>query len=125
MAETERENIRESTLEGLDAAARRSEHTGPPPVVTGGHTAHRAAAPGEPRVGRVDPARPDHHHRQAQGPGSQRRQHLPRARRAREERGVPRRRRGRRGRTPTSRASGTPTTSRTPAEPASGVPTAR
>ncbi|WP_455753306.1 recombinase family protein [Streptomyces bobili] len=33
MAETERENIRESTLEGLDAAARKGKHGGRPSVV--------------------------------------------------------------------------------------------
>jgi DNA invertase Pin-like site-specific DNA recombinase len=34
MAETERENIRESTLEGLDTAARKGKHGGRPPVIT-------------------------------------------------------------------------------------------
>ena len=34
MAETERENIRESTLEGLDAAARNGRHGGRPQVIT-------------------------------------------------------------------------------------------
>ncbi|MGW2219744.1 recombinase family protein [Nonomuraea sp. NPDC001684] len=34
MAETERENVRESTLEGLDAAARKGKHGGRPPVIT-------------------------------------------------------------------------------------------
>lgn len=34
MAETERENIREATLEGLDAAARKGKHGGRPPVIT-------------------------------------------------------------------------------------------
>ncbi|USQ89633.1 recombinase family protein [Streptomyces phaeoluteigriseus] len=34
MAETERENIRESTLEGLDTAARKGNHGGRPPVIT-------------------------------------------------------------------------------------------
>jgi DNA invertase Pin-like site-specific DNA recombinase len=34
MAETERENIRESTLEGLDAAARKGRHGGRPQVIT-------------------------------------------------------------------------------------------
>lgn len=34
MAATERENIRESTLEGLDTAARKGEHGGRPPVIT-------------------------------------------------------------------------------------------
>lgn len=33
MAETERENIRESTLEGLDAAARNGKHGGGPQVI--------------------------------------------------------------------------------------------
>ncbi|MEV8529758.1 recombinase family protein [Streptomyces sp. NPDC052000] len=34
MAETERENIRESTPEGLDTAARKGKHGGRPPVIT-------------------------------------------------------------------------------------------
>jgi DNA invertase Pin-like site-specific DNA recombinase len=34
MAETEREAIREATLEGLDAAARKGNHGGRPPVIT-------------------------------------------------------------------------------------------
>jgi DNA invertase Pin-like site-specific DNA recombinase len=34
MAENERENIRESTLEGLDTAARKGKHEGRPPVIT-------------------------------------------------------------------------------------------
>jgi DNA invertase Pin-like site-specific DNA recombinase len=34
MAETERENIREPTLEGLDTAARRGRHGGRPPAIT-------------------------------------------------------------------------------------------
>ncbi|MEV0787486.1 recombinase family protein [Streptomyces sp. NPDC050423] len=34
MAETERESIREATLEGLDAAARKGNHGGRPPVIT-------------------------------------------------------------------------------------------
>ncbi len=34
MAETERENIRESTLEGLDTAARKGRHGGRPQVIT-------------------------------------------------------------------------------------------
>ncbi|SCF92782.1 recombinase family protein [Streptomyces sp. SID4917] len=34
IAETERENIRESTLEGLDTAARKGKHGGRPPVIT-------------------------------------------------------------------------------------------
>ncbi|MFD3621076.1 recombinase family protein [Streptomyces sp. NPDC058676] len=49
MAETERENIRESTLEGLDAAARKGKHGGRPPVITDGmlHTVLRRRANGE------------------------------------------------------------------------------
>jgi DNA invertase Pin-like site-specific DNA recombinase len=34
MGETERENIREATLEGLDAAARKGNHGGRPAVIT-------------------------------------------------------------------------------------------
>jgi DNA invertase Pin-like site-specific DNA recombinase len=49
MAETERENIRESTLEGLDAAARKGKHGGRPPVITDDmlHTVLRRRAGGE------------------------------------------------------------------------------
>jgi DNA invertase Pin-like site-specific DNA recombinase len=47
MAETERENIRESTLEGLDAAARKGKHGGP--VITDDmlHTVLRRRTGGE------------------------------------------------------------------------------
>lgn len=50
MAETEREAIREATLEGLDAAARRGNHGGRPPVITDDmlHTLVRRRAGGEP-----------------------------------------------------------------------------
>ncbi|MER6127406.1 recombinase family protein [Streptomyces sp. NPDC001795] len=49
MAETERENIRESTLEGLDTAARKGKHGGRPPVITDDmlHTVRRRRANGE------------------------------------------------------------------------------
>ncbi|MFD9456686.1 recombinase family protein [Streptomyces sp. NPDC059985] len=49
MAETERENIRESTLEGLDTAARKGKHGGRPPVIIGDmlHTVLRRRAAGE------------------------------------------------------------------------------
>ncbi|MGW7478026.1 recombinase family protein [Nonomuraea muscovyensis] len=49
MAETEREAIREATLEGLDAAARKGNHGGRPPVITDDmlHTMLRRRAAGE------------------------------------------------------------------------------
>ncbi|GAA3708926.1 hypothetical protein GCM10022224_087990 [Nonomuraea antimicrobica] len=49
MAETEREAIREATLEGLDAAARNGNHGGRPPVITDDmlHTVLRRRATGE------------------------------------------------------------------------------
>ncbi|MEU5066663.1 recombinase family protein [Streptomyces virginiae] len=49
MAETERENIREATLEGLDTAARKGRHGGRPPVITDDmlHTVLRRRAGGE------------------------------------------------------------------------------
>ncbi|MFF8958677.1 recombinase family protein [Streptomyces sp. NPDC014894] len=49
MAETERENIRESTLEGLDTAARKGRHGGRPPVITDDmlHTVLRRRTAGE------------------------------------------------------------------------------
>jgi DNA invertase Pin-like site-specific DNA recombinase len=49
MAETERENIREATLEGLNAAARKGKHGGRPPVITDDilHTVLRRRAGGE------------------------------------------------------------------------------
>jgi DNA invertase Pin-like site-specific DNA recombinase len=57
MAETERENIREATLEGLNAAARKGNHGGRPPVITEDmlHTVLRRRAHGE----SVEDIRPD------------------------------------------------------------------
>ncbi|MGW4641627.1 recombinase family protein [Sphaerisporangium sp. NPDC004334] len=57
MAETERENIREATLEGLNAAARKGHHGGRPPVITDDmlHTVLRRRASGE----SVEDIRPD------------------------------------------------------------------
>lgn len=59
MAETERENIREATLEGLDAAARKGNHGGRPPVITDDmlHTVLRRRANGE----TVEAIQPDLH----------------------------------------------------------------
>ncbi|MFI2458259.1 recombinase family protein [Streptomyces sp. NPDC019539] len=65
MAETERENIRESTLEGLDTATRKGKHGAPGHHRR--HAPHRAAAPRGRRVRRAEPARPDRPHRQTQG----------------------------------------------------------
>ncbi|MGH3193347.1 MAG: recombinase family protein [Streptosporangiaceae bacterium] len=57
MAETERENIREATLEGLDAAARKGKHGGRPAVITDDmlHTVLRRRTAGE----NVEAIRPD------------------------------------------------------------------
>ncbi|MFE0582611.1 hypothetical protein ACFW3C_22565 [Streptomyces sp. NPDC058871] len=57
MAETERESIREATLEGLDAASRKGKHGGRPPVITDDmlHTVLRRRAAGE----SVEKIRPD------------------------------------------------------------------
>ncbi|SDH37568.1 recombinase family protein [Nonomuraea jiangxiensis] len=57
MAETEREAIREATLEGLDAAARKGKHGGRPQVITDDmpHTVLRRKATGE----RVEDIRKD------------------------------------------------------------------
>ncbi|MFD9374192.1 hypothetical protein ACFWBH_01410 [Streptomyces sp. NPDC059999] len=93
MAETERENIRESTLEGLDAAARKGKHGGRPPVITADmlHTVLRRRANNE----SVEQIQPDLiiPTGKRKGQHTQRRQHLPCARRAREDPGVPRGRR--------------------------------
>ena len=57
MAETERENIRQATLEGLNAAARKGHHGGRPPVITDDmlHTVLRRRGLGE----SVESIRPD------------------------------------------------------------------
>lgn len=57
MAETERENIRGATLEGLNAAARKGNHGGRPPVITEDmlHAVLRRRANGE----SVESIRPD------------------------------------------------------------------
>jgi DNA invertase Pin-like site-specific DNA recombinase len=57
MAETERENIRESTLEGLETAARKGKYGGLPPVITDDmlHTVLRRKALGE-SVEQIQPA---------------------------------------------------------------------
>ena len=57
MAETERENIREATLEGLDSVARKGNHGGRPTVITDDmlHTVLRRRATGE----SVESIRPD------------------------------------------------------------------
>ena len=49
MAKTERENIREATLEGLNTAARKGNHGGRPAVITDDmlHTVLRRRATGE------------------------------------------------------------------------------
>lgn len=49
MAETERENVREPTLEGLETAARKGKYGGRPPVITDDmlHTVQRRKALGE------------------------------------------------------------------------------
>ncbi|MGW7201287.1 recombinase family protein [Streptomyces chryseus] len=82
MAETERENIRESTLEGLDTRGPQGQARRPADGHHRRHAPHRAAAPRGRRVCRADPARPDHPHRQAQGPEPLGSQHLPGTRRA-------------------------------------------
>jgi DNA invertase Pin-like site-specific DNA recombinase len=57
MAETDRENIREATLEGLNAASRKGKHGGRPAVITDDmlHTVLRRRAGGE----SVEDIRPD------------------------------------------------------------------
>ncbi|MET3718847.1 MULTISPECIES: recombinase family protein [unclassified Arthrobacter] len=57
MAEAERENIRETTLEGLNTAARKGNHGGRPPVITDDmlHPVMRRRANGE----SVEDIRPD------------------------------------------------------------------
>jgi DNA invertase Pin-like site-specific DNA recombinase len=57
LAETERDSIREGTIEGLDAAARQGRHGGRPPVITDDmlHTVLRCQAAGE----KVEAIQPD------------------------------------------------------------------
>jgi len=58
LAETERDNIRDGTLEGLDAAAREGKHGGRPPVITDDmlHTVmRRHACDGLPAIVRPGP----------------------------------------------------------------------
>ena len=117
MAETERENIREATLEGLTAAARKGNHGGRPAGHHRRHAAHRSPAPRERRVSRTDPTGPDHPHRQTQGPAPEPGQHLPGACRARQER----RRTPRPSTKPTSSTSGRPATA-DPVRPAWASP---
>lgn len=66
MTETERENIRESTLEGLDAAARKGKHGGQPQVITD-DILHTARPPRTGRVRRADPSRPVDRHGKRKG----------------------------------------------------------
>ncbi len=95
MAETERENIREATLEGLDSAARKGNHGGRPAVITDDmlHTVLRRKAAGE----SVESIRPDLiiPQRQAQGAEPESGQHLPRPGRARQGPGLSGSHRGR------------------------------
>ncbi|MEU0040533.1 recombinase family protein [Streptomyces sp. NPDC006333] len=65
MAATQRENIRESTLEELETAARKGSKYAAGPRSSPTHAAHRAAAQGARRVRRADPVRPDHPRRRA------------------------------------------------------------
>ncbi|MFD5006248.1 recombinase family protein [Streptomyces mutabilis] len=91
MAETERENTRESTLEGLDTAARKGKHGGRPPVITDDmlHTVLRRRAGGE----SVEQIQPDLIIPTGKRKGPLGGQHLPGAGRVRQTRGVPRSRR--------------------------------
>lgn len=59
-AETEREIVREATLEGLDAASRKGKHGGRPPVITDNmlHTVLRRRAMGETVEQTPKPSRP-------------------------------------------------------------------
>ncbi|MET9388121.1 recombinase family protein [Streptomyces sp. NPDC002928] len=122
MAETERENIRESTLEGLDAAARKGKHGGRPPVITDDmlHTVLRRRANGE----SVEQIQPDliipTGKRKGQAPASRASTaHSPNTRR-RKRTPKPSQRPA-----PTSPTFRTSTTSPAPAESASGGQTIR
>jgi len=90
MAETERENIREATLEGLDSAARKRNHGGRPQVITDDmlHTVLRRRAAGQPvetiRTDLIIPAG------KRKGHNTEPRQHLPGPGRTRQNPGIPR-----------------------------------
>jgi hypothetical protein len=93
MAETDRGTIRESTLEGLNAASRKGNHRERPPVITDDmmHTVLRRRANGksveEIRTDLIIPTGKRKGHNPQPG------QHLPGAGRTPEGAGVPRRRR--------------------------------
>jgi DNA invertase Pin-like site-specific DNA recombinase len=68
MAETDRENIRGGHPGGPERRLPQGKTRWPPTGHHRRHAAHRAAPPCRRRVGRGHPARPNHSHREAQGP---------------------------------------------------------